>query len=284
MNQPDRYAVVGHPIAHSQSPWIHAEFARQTGEALVYERIDLSPEAFVDGVGDFFAEGGCGLNITLPHKRAAFDLAAAGLTERARLAGAVNTLWLSDEGLCGDTTDGAGLVWDLTRLGAPLRDARILVIGAGGAIAGVLGELLAQRPAWLRIVNRNAGRAHELAQTHAELARSQGVLLEGQELNAAGLSGSWDVVLQGSSAALGHDAPLNLNGLALERVQFAYDLVYGSGAAAFMAGCRAAGVPQVHDGLGMLVGQAAESFAIWRGVRPKPEPVLAALRTRLDLA
>lgn len=284
MNAPDRYAVVGHPIAHSQSPWIHAEFARQTGETLVYDRIDLSPDAFVDGIGDFFADGGCGLNITLPHKRAAFELAAAGLTDRARLAGAVNTLWLGDDGLCGDTTDGAGLVWDLMRLQAPMRGARVLVIGAGGAVAGVLGELIAQRPEQLRIVNRSAGRAHELAQTHAELARSRGVLLEGQALDATGLGGTWDVLIQGSSAALGHDAPLDLSGLALDRVQFAYDLVYGAGAAAFMSRCRAAGVAQVHDGLGMLVGQAAESFAIWRGVRPDPEPVLAALRARLGLA
>ncbi len=284
MSEPDRYAVVGHPIAHSQSPWIHAEFARQTGEAIVYERIDLSPEAFIDGVGDFFADGGCGLNITLPHKRSAFELAQAGLTDRARLAGAVNTLWLGDEGLCGDTTDGAGLVWDLKRLRAPLQGARILIIGAGGAVAGVLGELIAQGPRQLRVVNRTADRAHEVAQSHAQLASLHGTQLEGLALDAQGLAGSWDLVIQGSSAALASGAPLSLDGLRLEGVQFAYDLVYGAGAAAFMGRCRDAGIPQVHDGLGMLVGQAAESFAIWRGVRPDPVPVLAALRARLQAA
>lgn len=273
-----RFAVTGHPVSHSQSPWIHQEFARLTDRPLSYERLDLTPEAFADGIGDFFADGGVGLNVTLPHKPAACALAGAGATERARRAGAANTLWLDDEGLRADTTDGLGLLADLKRLQVAISGARILFLGAGGAVAGVLEPLLAQHPAEILILNRSVDRAKALCERFADL--SQKTALAAGALTQP-LSGSWDLIVQGSSAGVTGEGPFWPEAKVSAQA-WAYDLSYGQAAQGWLALARQAGVQHCADGLGMLVGQAAESFLIWHGVRPPVEPVLEALRARLE--
>ena len=245
---------------------------------MIYERLDLTPESFIEGVGDFFADGGAGLNVTLPHKPAACSLAGSGASERARRAGAANTLWLDDEGLRADTTDGLGLLADLHRLQAPVRDARILILGAGGAVAGILEPLLAQGPAQILILNRSIERAQVLCERFADLARQ--TRLEAAQL-ASPLEGTWDLILQGSSAALNGEAAFWPEVLTSKHTM-AYDLSYGQAAQEWIAKAQSAGVQHCADGLGMLVGQAAESFSIWHGVRPPVEPVLTALRAKLN--
>lgn len=271
----DRYAVIGHPVDHSLSPDIHARFAAQTGEDLVYERIDAPEDGFAQAAALFFAEGGRGLNVTIPFKAEARDWCTRA-TERAARAGVVNTLWPeSGGGIAGDNTDGIGLVTDLTaNLGVTLAGARLLLIGAGGAARGALGPLLAAAPAALVIANRTAGRAETLA---ADFGREGPVT--GCGFEALGDCAPFDVIVNASAASLGGAVPPLPDGV-LRAGGTVYDMMYGDKARAFLGWGRAAHARLVVDGLGMLVEQAAESFTIWRGVRPETAPVLAALRAR----
>jgi len=271
--QPDQYGVVGHPVAHSLSPFIHGMFARETGQHMSYRPYDVAPEDFATAVQDFFATGGRGLNITLPHKIAAVELAQE-LTPRAAHAAAVNTLAWQDDTILGDNTDGAGLVRDLcTNLGVPLTGKRLLVLGAGGATRGVLAPILELQPSMLVIANRTRERAEALAAAFADLGVTQGVGFE--ELGDE----PFDLILNATSASLSGEIPPVASG-ALGPHTVCYDLAYGRSATAFVAWARAAGCAQALQGLGMLVEQAAESFELWRGVRPETSFVLAALKAR----
>jgi shikimate dehydrogenase len=265
----DRYAVIGNPIAHSRSPEIHAAFARQTGEDLRYERLLAPLDGFAPAVAAFRAAGGRGLNVTLPFKGEAFRL-ADDTTERARGAEAANTLRFDGGRVHGDNTDGVGLVRDLAaNLGVALAGRRILIVGAGGAVRAVIGALLEARPAELAVVNRTGGRA-------AALARQFGGRILGTGFETLPRHG-FDVVINASSAGLAGEAP-PLPAAAFAPGATAYDMVYAQGETPFLALARAHGAARLADGLGMLVEQAAESFFVWRGVRPATAPVLAALR------
>ncbi|MFC4159878.1 shikimate dehydrogenase [Chitinimonas lacunae] len=268
---PDRYLVVGHPVAHSKSPFIHAAFARQTGQSLSYDRLDLAPDDFESGLADFFALGGAGCNITVPYKERAAGFANR-LTERAAFAGAVNTLWLGDEGLVGDNTDGVGLVRDLKRHLA-LRDRRVLLLGAGGAARGVLAPLLAEQPAQLVIANRSADKAAALAELAAGLGRVESCAYEA-------LDGDFDLVINATSASLAGET-LPLPEALFSQGGLAYDMMYGQAPTAFLRQAEQLGAAVRLDGLGMLVEQAAEAFRLWRGVQPDTAPVLLALRDSL---
>ena len=264
---PDRYAVIGHPIAHSRSPRIHAAFAAAAGQHLAYDRIDAAPEAFEGIVRDFFDDGGFGLNVTLPHKESAARLADR-LTGRARLAGAVNTLARQPDGtLLGDNTDGAGLMADLARLGIAVRGARVLVLGAGGATRGILGPLLEAQPAQLVVANRTAARATALAATFAGV---QGCGYDA--LASLVAAGPFDLVIHATSLGLQGEVPPLPHGV-IGPASVAYDLGYGAGDTPFVRWARARGVTRAEQGLGMLIEQAAESFFLWRGVRPDTAPL-----------
>jgi shikimate dehydrogenase len=265
----DRYAVVGNPIAHSKSPLIHHWFAEQTGQSLVYEKILVELAAFDEDVSGFFALGGKGLNVTVPFKEQAFRFADV-LTERARLAGAVNTLALQSDGtVMGDNTDGAGLVADLLAQDWPLAGQQILILGAGGAVRGIVGPLLDQKPASLVIANRTMEKALAIAGAFS----SGAVRVSGY----AELAGDFDLVINGTSASLANELPPLPPGL-LGGQTAAYDLMYSSGPTAFLHWAAGQGVERRLDGLGMLVEQAAEAFYLWRGVRPQTAPVVEKLR------
>lgn len=275
---PDRYAVIGNPIAHSRSPQIHAEFARLCAQSLVYDRLQAEPDTFVATVERFFQEGGLGLNVTVPFKEAAWQLAAGGLSERARRAGAVNTLWRSAAGWQGCNTDGVGLCHDLNRLGVDLVGARILIVGAGGAVRGVLQPLLAAGCRQLRIVNRTEARARQLVAHFADLAGH--CQLESGSLVLAAQDGGWDLVINATASGLQGEAPhLPTEGV-FRTGAWAYDMLYGTEPTPFLTLAADAGA-QTADGLGMLVAQAAESFRLWRNVRPPVEPVLHTLRAAM---
>ena len=262
----DRYAVFGHPIAHSKSPQIHAAFASQTGQDMTYEAILAPLDGFAESVAAFIAAGGRGANVTVPFKEEAYRLASR-LSPRARRAGAVNTLMFDADGILGDNTDGAGLVADLTRnLNRTLTGRRILLLGAGGAARGVIKPLLDQQPAALVIANRTVGRAQELA------------ALFDRGIRACGLDGvdtPFDVVINATAASLAGELP-PLSPRIFTPDTLAYDMMYGRDTP-FLAFARGHGA-RAADGLGMLVEQAAEAFALWRGVRPDTAPVIAALR------
>ena len=274
----DRYAVIGNPIAHSKSPQIHAAFARQTGQALSYEALLAPVDGFAQTVADFRAHGGRGLNVTVPLKLEAFALAEHH-TARAQAAGAVNTLALGADGILGDNTDGAGLVRDLSaNLNFALAGRRILLLGAGGATRGVLLPLLDSRPARLTIANRTVAKAEALAALFA--ARAGDTALDACGFDA--LAGRrFDLVINATAASLADELPPLPPGLYAEGA-LAYDMMYARAPTRFMRAALADGAARVADGLGMLVEQAAESFALWRGVRPDSCPVLAALRRQLD--
>ena len=261
----DRYAVVGNPVAHSKSPQIHAEFARATGQDLEYARLEAPLDGFESTVEAFRAQGGKGLNVTVPFKEAAFRY-CRGLSPRARVAGVANTLVLTGTEVFGDITDGVGLVVDLTRnLGFDLRRKNLLLMGAGGAAQGVVQALLDAGVARLLIANRTVSRAQALAARH-------GVAACGYEE----LAGErFDVVVNATSAGLANEAP-KLPRSAFESGTLAYEMVYGRDTP-FLAQARAAGA-RTSDGLGMLVEQAAESYLLWRGVRPDTGAVLEKLR------
>lgn len=274
----DHYAVVGNPIAHSKSPWIHAAFARQTGQALVYQTLLAPLDGFEQSVTAFRIGGGRGLNVTVPFKLEAFALANHH-TPRAEAAGAVNTLAFGPDGILGDNTDGAGLVRDLSfNLHCPLVGRRILLLGAGGATRGVLLPLLTSLPASLTIANRTASKAIALAERfipHAGRARVDGCGFE----ELAGRR--FDLVINATAASLSGELPPLPPGLYAEGA-LAYDMMYGRGQTPFLRAALADGAARVADGLGMLVEQAAESFALWRGVRPDSAPVLAELRRLVE--
>jgi len=262
----DRYAVFGHPIAHSKSPQIHAAFARQTGQDMSYEAILAPRDGFAASVAAFIAAGGRGANVTVPFKEEAYRLASR-LSPRAQHAGAVNTL-VFDDGILGDNTDGGGLVADLTRnLRCALAGKRILLVGAGGAARGVIDPLLDQTPAELVIANRTVSRAQELAD------------LFGRGVRACGfdaLDMPFDLVINATAASLAGELP-PLSPRIFAAGTLAYDMMYGRDTP-FLAFARSHGAATA-DGLGMLVEQAAEAFYLWRGVRPDTAPVIAALRT-----
>jgi shikimate dehydrogenase len=269
----DQYGVFGHPVGHSLSPFIHGMFARETGQNMTYRPYDVAPEQFAERVRGFFGQGGRGLNITLPHKIAAVELAQE-LTERAAHAAAVNTLALQGEQILGDNTDGPGLVRDLCdNLGLVITNRRLLILGAGGATRGIIAPLLGLEPATLVIANRTAGRAEALAAAFADLGVVQGVAFEyiGEQ--------PFDLIINATSASLSGDIPPIPPG-AIGPDTVCYDLAYGRSATAFVRWAEGAGCARALQGLGMLVEQAAESFRLWRGVRPETTQVLAALRER----
>jgi shikimate dehydrogenase len=267
----DRYAVVGNPIAHSKSPLIHAEFARQTGEDISYTAILAPLDGFADTLREFRKAGGKGLNVTVPFKQEAWRLANS-LSERATLAQAVNTLKFDDSGIYGDNTDGAGLVRDIVHnLGLRLESRRILLMGAGGAARGVLLPLLEQRPALLAIANRTPDKALALQAQFASYGKVAGG-------DYAALAGeAFDVVINATSSSLQGELP-PLPPKVFAPGALAYDMMYGKGLTPFLAFARDQGAVRLADGLGMLVEQAAESFFLWRGVRPDTAPVIAALK------
>ena len=263
----DRYGVVGHPVAHSLSPVLHARFAAAAGLDLEYRQLDAAPEEFAAAARRFAEAGGRGLNVTLPHKAAALEL-AADASARARRAGAANWLAFGADGAVrADNTDGSGLLRDLEVLGLGPAGKRVLLLGAGGAARGVLGDLLDAGPARLLLANRTASRARELA------ARFPGA-------DACGLDElggeSFDLIVHATAAGRDGDALDLPDGLPAAAAA-CYDLDYGDGSE-FLRWAAAAGCARAHDGLGMLVEQAAESFELWHGVRPDAAAARRALR------
>ena len=268
----DAYGVIGNPIAHSRSPSIHAAFALATGQSIVYERILAPADGFVATVDAFRAQGGRGLNITLPFKQDAYAYATER-TPRAEAAGAVNTLVFSADGVLGDNTDGIGLLRDLARLGVSLAGASVLVLGAGGAARGALAALLDSGCGRLAVANRTPERAVALA-ADPLLAGVEAVTIEALE------SLTVDIVINATSGGLQGER-LAVPDALLRGARLAYDMVYAAHATPFVQQAQAAGCPLRVDGLGMLVEQAAESFRVWRGVMPETEPVLQAMRAEL---
>jgi shikimate dehydrogenase len=261
----DLYGVVGNPVAHSRSPEIHAQFARATAQVMEYRRIEAPLDGFEPAVAAFRAEGGKGLNVTLPFKEAAYRYCERA-SERAQQAEVVNTLVFATTGVYGDTTDGSGLVLDLTRnIGVDLRGRDVLIMGAGGAARGVVPSLIEAGVARLVVANRTVARAQALAARFSVSACGYDEL-EGER---------FDLVINATSAGLADTAP-ELPGSVFKPAALAYDMVYGRDTP-FLARARSAGA-RVADGLGMLVEQAAESFLIWRGVRPDTRSVLEGLR------
>jgi shikimate dehydrogenase len=275
-----RYCVAGNPVEHSQSPFIHAEFARQTGEDVTYERLLCPFDAFSATVRSFAAAGGSGCNVTLPFKFEAFGLAVHA-TPRARLAGACNTLRFDAGGWHGDNTDGVGLVRDIEQnAGVALRGKRVLLIGAGGAAAGILGPIIAAGAREVVVTNRTPARAEALASRHAgEAPAGATTKLRVAPLDACG--DAFDIVVNASASSVAGVA-VPVSGAVLGPGTLAIDLMYGGHSKDFLAWTRGHGAI-ARDGLGMLVEQAAEAFWFWRGVRPRTDSVLAALRRRLDL-
>jgi shikimate dehydrogenase len=274
-----RYAVIGNPVAHSRSPDIHARFGQQTGVALEYGALCAPLDGFAGAVAEFFDGGGRGLNVTVPFKLEAHALARAHLSPRARRAAAVNTLWRAAGALQGCNTDGVGLVSDLVRLRGPLAGARVLLVGAGGAARGVIEPLLAAGCDRLRIVNRTAARAQDLVQSWQDDPAAQ--RLSAGSLTDAAQPQGWDIVVNATASGLSDAAPDLPQGLYAQGA-LAYDMMYGARPTAFMRQAAAHGATATADGLGMLVGQAAESFFLWHGVRPDTVPVLGALRASLQ--
>jgi shikimate dehydrogenase len=269
----DRYAVLGQPISHSKSPVIHALFARQTNQSLTYEAVEVAPAALAERLKRLHAEGLCGANITLPHKQAVAALCES-VTERAQLAGAVNTLVRTETGWVGDNTDGEGFRNDLARLGIVLTGRRVLVLGAGGATRGILGPLLAARPSQVVVSNRNPWKPEELA----EAFKAHGTILPRTHLALKG--DRYDVIINATSAGHAGALPM-LPGPLLAEGGDCYDLSYGAASRPFCEWSCAQKASRSSDGLGMLVEQAASSFERWRGVRPDTAPVLAELRRQM---
>jgi len=269
---PARYAVMGNPVVHSKSPRIHQLFAHQFGHHIEYISILVDVDAFPQAVEQFRIAGGKGLNITVPFKLDAFTMADR-LSDRARLAGAVNTLLFEpDSKVFGDNTDGTGLVHDIEiNLGIHLRGKQILILGAGGAVRGVLGPILKHHPAKVIIANRTVSKARELVvqfREHGPVEACGYPELKGKH---------FDIVINGTSAGLKGQVP-PLPETLFTRGALAYDMMYGDKPTAFLDWAMLHGANQAADGLGMLVEQAAESYFLWHGVRPDTRPVIAALR------
>ena len=267
----DYYAVVGNPIAHSKSPLIHSMFAKQTGQNLAYGKIKAPLDTFSELVLDFFAQNTQkGLNITVPFKEQAWAVCNTR-TDRATLAGAVNTLYLDESGeICGDNTDGVGLVSDLKNNDVTLQGKKILIVGAGGAVRGVLQPILKEKPKSVVICNRTLSKADELVSIFKQLGDIKSSAFEN-------LDESFDIVINGTSASLeGRLPPLPSHVIATHTV--AYDMMYSQDETVFNAWAKQLGAGKVIDGLGMLVEQAAEAFFIWRKVRPATNDVMATIR------
>ena len=267
----DRYAVMGNPVGHSKSPRIHAQFAKETNQALTYEALLVEPGQFDKAVREFFSNNGKGLNITVPFKQEAWAL-AQDKSEQAALAGAVNTLLMRDGRLQGHNTDGIGLVRDITRnYGGSLTDKRLLVLGAGGATRGILLPFLQQKPLAICIANRTVSKADELAHLFApygKLTACGFAALQGQQ---------FDWVINATAASLQGELPPLPEDL-LAPNAWCYDLMYAKEPTVFCQWAISHGASQSLDGLGMLVEQAAESFYLWRGIRPETATVRAMLR------
>ncbi|WP_203142083.1 shikimate dehydrogenase [Marinobacter mangrovi] len=270
----DLYAVMGNPISHSKSPLIHSLFATQTGEPVEYTAIQCPMDGFQGAVNTFFERGGKGLNVTVPFKEQAWKLVDV-LSPGAEAAGAVNTLFRDSDGrLCGENTDGLGLVRDLTvNQRIDLKGARILVLGAGGAVRGIMAPLLRERPAEVVIANRTVAKAEALADLFAGDVPVTGCGFTDPK-------DAFDLIINGTSASLQGDLP-PLDRRVVGPKTITYDMMYGPDLTPFNQWARDHGAPRVIDGLGMLVEQAAEAFACWRGVRPETSPVMAALRDRV---
>jgi shikimate dehydrogenase len=273
--QPDRYAVMGKPVSHSKSPLIHAQFAHQFRHNIEYTAIQVDPGGLEQAVAQFRAAGGKGLNITVPFKQDAFRL-ADHVSERARLAEAVNTLKFEPDGrVFGDNTDGAGIVHDIEiNIGVHLRGKAILILGAGGAVRGVIDPILHHHPGKLVIANRTVSRARDLVSqftAHGALEGCGFPELKGRH---------FDIVINGTSASLKGELP-PLPETLFNRGALAYDMMYGARPTPFMEWAQLHGAERVVDGLGMLVEQAAESYFLWRGARPETKSVIAAVRRAL---
>jgi shikimate dehydrogenase len=269
-DSPAEYGVVGHPVSHSRSPFIHGIFAQRTSQNMVYRLHDVHPDNLHAFVMDFWRRGGKGLNVTVPHKISASGLVRA-LSARAQRAGAVNTLLMDEDGITGDNTDGAGLVRDLTvNLKLALAGSRILLVGSGGAARGVIAPLLDESPEQIVIAGRSAARADSLARQFDSRGAVKGCGLE------AIAPGTFDLVINATSAGLTGEMPA-IPANVIQPDTFCYDMHYARAGTAFLLWARTQGALRTAQGWGMLVEQAAESFALWRGVRPPTAPVLAAL-------
>ncbi|MFA0415663.1 shikimate dehydrogenase [Vibrio renipiscarius] len=272
--QIDRYAVFGNPISHSKSPFIHTLFARQTNQPLIYSAELAQSGEFLAAIKAFFDDRGRGCNVTMPFKEEAYQFADR-LTERAQLAGAVNTLKKLDDGLIlGDNTDGEGLVQDLLQYQVQLKDARILLIGSGGAARGVIKPLLDQHPEQLVITNRTFSKAEQLSKMFQPYGKIEAVAMESIEQ-------PFDIIINSTSASLNGDLPM-ISPSIFAPYSSVYDMTYGKGMTSFNRWALEQGVVHAYDGLGMLVGQAAESFMLWRGLRPGTKQILRELRKNLE--
>jgi shikimate dehydrogenase len=264
----ERYGVMGYPVSHSRSPVIHRLFALQTKQNMQYELLQVSPDKLETAVRQFQRTGGKGLNITVPHKQEVAKLADL-LSDRARTAGAVNTLTFRDSGIMGDNTDGIGLLRDLVvNLGINLEGAHVLILGAGGATRGIVGPLLEMQPASLCISNRSLPRAEDLVERFRDLGA-----VTACPFNAVPVTNPYDLIINATSAGLHGETP-PYPAAAITENTFCYDLSYGLTPTPFSIWAREAGATRSVMGWGMLVEQAAESFHLWRGIRPDTAPVL----------
>lgn len=271
----DRYLVFGHPVNHSKSPFIHTLFARQTQQVLHYGVAEPATDAFASALAQFFHQGGKGCNVTVPFKEQAYQLVDK-LSPRAKRAGAVNTIKLTDDGLLlGDNTDGAGLVADLLAHNIVLHGKNILLLGAGGAARGALAPLLAQQPNKIMMANRSIEKALQLAQDFADLG-----CLEGCSYQA--IEGEFALIINATSASLLGQLP-PLSGQFITPDTVVYDMMYGAHDTPFIAWAKQHGAQHTIDGLGMLVEQAAEAFTVWRGLRPGTRQVLRELKRNMGL-
>lgn len=271
----DQYAVFGNPINHSKSPNIHRQFAEQSGQDLHYAKQLVAEDKFAETARDFFAQGGKGLNVTIPFKVEAFSFSQE-LTPRAQRAGAVNVLAIQPNGkILGDNTDGIGMVHDMHNLGWDIQHKRVLIVGAGGAVRGILQPLLAEQPTQVVIANRTQSKAEQLAAEFHDLGDV--IALSFEQLEGE----RFDLIINGTSTSLSGDLPALPDNLFNENAA-CYDLMYGPEPTIFLKWALEKGAAKIADGLGMLVGQAAEAFYVWRHVRPEVVPVITSLRRQLQ--
>lgn len=268
----DKYAVFGNPIAHSKSPEIHAQFARQTQQDMAYGKELAAIDGFAEAIKTFIEQGGKGANVTVPFKLDAYELADK-LSKRARQAGAVNTLIIDSNGeITGDNTDGTGMVRDITEnLGWAIAGKNILVLGAGGAVRGILGPLLEQNPAKVFIANRTVDKAKNLAQAFSKQGNIEAVAFNEIPHHV------FDLIINGTSASLAGEVP-PIPAAVIGTSTHCYDMMYSKALTAFLAWAKQHHCTHIADGLGMLVEQAAESFRLWRGMKPDTREVIASLR------
>ncbi len=276
----DRYAVVGQPVEHSRSPYIHTYFAIQTQQQIEYSRLAPHIDQFEECVKGFFNSGGKGLNITLPFKERAY-LLAQQLSSRAKIAHAANTLWIEEGRICADNTDGLGLIADFNYLNIPIKNKSILILGAGGAVRGVLGPLLEHSPAEIFIANRTAKKAIELIEDFQTDSNPGNAKVHAGLITDPRLSRSFDVIINATSAAIKGEALVFPQHL-FSSHSYAYDMSYRAGLTPFLEQAAMHKAAHYYDGLGMLIEQAAESFRIWRHCRPKTDELRVLLRQQLN--